>query len=273
MTRLGELGLSGYEERAYRALLSLGHAPAGEVATASGVPTGRIYDVLNGLAARGVVGVRETEPRTYEAVRPEVAVEHLLAERREELDARAERYETIAAEVTGDLAATTPSESRFWAAPLGSDAAIGLVGELFDTATTEIVSTMSVPYGRAAWDRYATEMESFVEHVDPALEVRTLITPAVLETAPAPARQEVVDGLADVAVRVTSELPVSVDLVDEERACLHVPHPTDPADRFGIIEVRDADLVADLAGVVADAWAAGTPLDEALDGATGSSAT
>ncbi len=273
MTRLGELGLSSYEEQVYRSLLGLGHAPAGDVADASDVPQGRVYDVLNGLAARELVHVRDTEPRTYEAVSPEIALDRLLDERREDLQAREARYEAIAAEVTADLAATVPSESRFWAAPLGSDEAVGLVAELYDAAESTVVSTMSVPYGPATWEAYAAEMDAFVEYVGEDLAVRTLVTPAVIETAPADARQQIIEGLGTVDVRVATALTISVDLIDDERACLHVPHPIDPAERLGVIEVRDDGLVADLGAVVEAAWAQATPLDAVLDDATEPSAS
>lgn len=268
MTRLGELGLSSYEEQVYRALLSLGTASAGEIADASEVPEGRIYDVLNGLAARDLVSTRETEPRTYEAVPPEVAVDRLLAERWQELDARAERYEEIAASVSVDLAAMTPAESRFWTAPLGSDAGQTLVGEVYDRADSEIVSAMSVPYDRAAWDRYAAEMEIFTERVAEDVTVQTLLTPRVVEAVPDAARESLAAELADPPVRVSGDLTVSVDVVDGSTVCFHVPHPIDASERLGVIEVADPSLAASLESVLADAWEAATPLSDVLEGPT-----
>lgn len=43
---LEEAGLSPYQADAYAALLELGSASASEIATTSGVPQPRIYDVL-----------------------------------------------------------------------------------------------------------------------------------------------------------------------------------------------------------------------------------
>lgn len=272
MTKLGELGLSSYEEQVYRALLSLGRAPAGDVADASDVPSGRIYDVLNGLATRDVVTARETDPRTYEAVPPEVAVDRLLADRQQELDARAERYESLASEVSADLAATMPAESRFFEAPLGSEAGRTLVSELYDRADHEILSAMSVPYGRAAWDRYAEEMALFAEHVEDDLTVRTLVTPRVLAAVPDGARESLSAALSAPPVRVSSDLTVSVDVVDGSTVCFHVPHPVDPSERLGIIEVEDASLAASLESILAEAWAVATPLADALDGQFGADA-
>ena len=50
------LGLSGYEARAYLALLALGRARPPEVAKAARIPAQRVYDVLRSLAALGLVG-------------------------------------------------------------------------------------------------------------------------------------------------------------------------------------------------------------------------
>lgn len=268
MSRLGELGLSSYEEKSYRTLLSLGRATATELAEASGVPKGRIYDVLNGLAARDIVRAIETDPRSYEAVAPDVAADRLLAERRCELAERAERYEDLAAEVGPDLAATMPAETRFWTASLGSDEAISLVGDVFEAADGSVFSVMSVPYGEAEWERYAAEMEAFVECAGSAVEVRTLVSPTVLSAAPASGRESVIDGLGEVSVRVASGLNVSVDLVDGEAAYLHVPHPTDASERLGFIEV-EGSLVETLSAVLAETWDRATPLDVALDDASG----
>lgn len=272
MSNLGELGLSSYEEKSYRTLLSLGRATATELAEASDVPKGRIYDVLNGLAARDIVRPIETDPRTYEAVAPDVVADRLLAERQRELDERADRYEALAAEVGPELATAMPAESRFWTAPLGSEEAVSLVGDVFDTAEGTVFSAMSVPYGEAAWDRYAAEMAAFVEYAGTDVEVRTLVSPAVLSAAPASGRESVIDGLGEVSVRVASGLNVSVDLVDDAAAYLHVPHPTDASERLGFIEVQDGSLVETLSAVLTETWDRATPLETALDGASGSPA-
>ncbi len=50
------LGLSGYEARAYLALLALGKARPPEVAKAARIPAQRVYDVLRSLEAMGLVG-------------------------------------------------------------------------------------------------------------------------------------------------------------------------------------------------------------------------
>jgi len=266
MSDLGELGLSSYEEKSYRTLLSLGSATAQEVSAASGVPMGRIYDVLNGLDARDIVITQSTEPTRYAAVDPETAVDRLLAERRRELDAKAERYESIAEGIGPELAATTPAESRFWTAPLGSDAAVSLERDLFATAGDTVRSAMSYPYADAPWERYEPEVAPFYEVVDEGADVRLLGHAAMLDAASPAALDRVADAPANVSVRVATDLETTFDVVDGNELTFHVPHPTERGERLGVIHVRDESMAGRLADVFDRAWEAATPLSAVREG-------
>jgi len=265
MSKLGELGLSSYEEKAYRALLSLGSATARTVSAQSGVPQGRIYDVLNGLTARDLVRSTGTDPTTYTAVDPETVSERLLAERRRELDARAERYADVAAEVGPELAADRPTESRFWTAPLGGETAVTLCGEVFDEAADRVRSAMARPYAAAPWERYEPEVEPYFETAGDAA-VQCLVHASMLEGAPPAAREYLDAG----EFRVTTDLGATFDLIDDERVCFHVPHPLERGERLGVIDLHDADLAARLADCFEAAWADAVPLADVLDGDAGS---
>ncbi len=61
------VGLNTYEAKAYLAILRLGSASPLKISTVSGVPRGRIYDVLKSLELKGLV-YRSGE--AYKAVRP-----------------------------------------------------------------------------------------------------------------------------------------------------------------------------------------------------------
>ena len=266
MSDLGELGLSSYEEKVYRTLLSLGSATAQEASDASGVPMGRIYDVLNGLDARDVVRSQSTEPTRYVAVDPESAVDRLLAERRRELDAREARYEGIAEGIGPELAATKPAESRFWTAPLGSDTAVSLERDLFASAGETVRSAMSEPYAAAPWERYEPEVDPFYETVDSGVDVRLLVRAAMLDAAPAAAIEGVADAPANVSVRVTPDLETTFDVVDGNEVTFHVPHPIERGERLGVIHVRDESMAGRLVEVFDRAWAAATPVSAVVDG-------
>lgn len=66
-------GFTEYEAKAYVALVGLGIATAREICEISGVPQGRIYDILKLLAAKGYIGIQEGSPTYYKAEDPEMA--------------------------------------------------------------------------------------------------------------------------------------------------------------------------------------------------------
>lgn len=65
------LGLNRYEAKVYMTLLGRGPLKALEIAGISGVPRGRVYDVLRSLEAKGLVNRRDHE---YGAVHPRRAL-------------------------------------------------------------------------------------------------------------------------------------------------------------------------------------------------------
>ncbi len=74
VNQLRRLGLSGYEVKAYLALLEVGGGTAKEVAEAAGVPESRIYEVINSLIEKGWAVAERGRPIRYRPQDPEVAV-------------------------------------------------------------------------------------------------------------------------------------------------------------------------------------------------------
>lgn len=82
---LVDLGLTGYEANAYVALTRREHATAAEVARIARLPRQRVYDVLDGLVARGIVTVTSGRPARYAARAPEEALGQLLDQQHAQL--------------------------------------------------------------------------------------------------------------------------------------------------------------------------------------------
>ncbi|MFA5331009.1 MAG: helix-turn-helix domain-containing protein [Methanoregula sp.] len=59
-----------YEAKTYLAVLRIGRGTARQIGEAAGVPPGRIYEVLKGLAERGFVSIEEGSPTFYRAEEP-----------------------------------------------------------------------------------------------------------------------------------------------------------------------------------------------------------
>lgn len=70
--KLQLLGLNKYEANAYQAIVDLGESKSHQVSAKSGVPYGRIYDVLNSLESKGLIRLILKKPKTFVAVDPEL---------------------------------------------------------------------------------------------------------------------------------------------------------------------------------------------------------
>jgi len=261
MSDLGDLGLSSYEEAAYRALLQLGRATASDVAETGDVPKGRIYDVLNGLAARDIVRAHTgSEPRRYEAVHPDEAVDRLLAERERELAAERDRYENLADSVSTELSRTVPVEGQFWEVGLGADDAVAAMGEQFDRADDRLYSVVGPPYGESAPEAVRRETEAYADLVAGDVEARLLTTPELVAANPTEALVDALDSAEGFAVRTTSTIDLTFDVLDGEEVYLNAPAPFTPGERVGAVVVRDSEFASRMEARFEEAWAEAEPV-------------
>ena len=80
--------LNTYETKIWLALLKKGTATAGEVASISGVPRSRAYDILESLEKRGFVIVKLEKPIKYIGIKPRIILEKLKNNVRKEAEER-----------------------------------------------------------------------------------------------------------------------------------------------------------------------------------------
>ncbi len=87
--------LNIYEVKIWTALLSRGIASAGELADISGVPRSRCYDVLESLEKKGFIIMKIGKPIKYLAVEPEVILDRVKKNIREEANELTAQFEGI----------------------------------------------------------------------------------------------------------------------------------------------------------------------------------
>ena len=80
---LAELGLSMNESKAYVTLIEHGKLSASEVCSRSGVPYGRVYEVLEGLVHRALIVVVPEKTKKYAPASPDAFLE--LIDKKEEI--------------------------------------------------------------------------------------------------------------------------------------------------------------------------------------------
>ena len=107
-TRLrSTLGLNDYEVRAYLALLRRGRGKPVDIARWSGVPLGRIYDVLRSLEAKGLVVRVERE---YEPLDPRASMARIAARIVDEAERKAREIRALATVLEEAMKAPKPGE-------------------------------------------------------------------------------------------------------------------------------------------------------------------
>ncbi|MBO4248208.1 MULTISPECIES: TrmB family transcriptional regulator [unclassified Halomicrobium] len=262
MTELGALGLSSYEEKVYRTLLLTGAATATELSEASGVPKGRIYDVLNGLEARKVVRLQSSDPKQYVAVEPEAVVDRLLAERAHELREEWRHYRERAAAVRTNVLPTPPTESSFWLGSLGSEEMQTALQEHTRTAEEFVHGIVGTPYENATWETLQREWEAFFEGASADLTVQLLVSEKVALTLPETFDRLIADQSGDVAVRTLPDVGLSFDVVDGIGTTIDIPHPVAADDRIGVLGIKDSEIVEEFERHFQRLWAGAAPLVE-----------
>jgi HTH-type transcriptional regulator, sugar sensing transcriptional regulator len=148
--QLQRLGLTSYEARAYVALTGRDSFTAAQVARVAGLPRQRIYDVLGSLVQRGLAAARPGNVVKYAPTEPGLALELLVATRREELRelerGAAATMQTLTAAYAAGRQQTDPLE---YIEVLRDPGAINArFGELQASVKREILVFTKPPYAR-----------------------------------------------------------------------------------------------------------------------------
>jgi sugar-specific transcriptional regulator TrmB len=99
MKELEELGLTGNETKVYLTLLRLGSASVGNITEESGVHRRNVYDAIERLVKRGLVGhVIKGKIKYFEAANPESLL-HILEDEKNILDGKMESVSSILPEL------------------------------------------------------------------------------------------------------------------------------------------------------------------------------
>jgi len=265
MASLRDLGLSEYESQTYRTLLDHGPTTAKELSNASGVPMGRIYDVLNGLESSGLVRSQAaSRPKKYVAVEPDTALDRLVAARKRELDQQAERYEAVAADLVGDLDAAAVDE-QFWTAAVGPEETVDLLLERLSAADGRIRHVAGLPSVQVDLGVVGKRaLEAFEAALDRGVTVSVLIDPALLDTVSDDLNEAYANrlqGRDGYEARASTAIDGTFTLVDDVEVCIEVPNPLDPGETFAMIDFKDAAFADDARNVFDRQWAESTPLD------------
>jgi len=266
MASLRDLGLSEYEARAYRSLLRTGPTTAKELSRTSEVPMGRIYDVLNGLEQHRLVRSQAAgRPKKYVAVEPEVALDRLLASKKEELNAKAKQYESVVDTLVDEMDSGEPVDDQFWTAAVGPDETLDLLCERISAAEDELIYVAGSPASgidlQEASSRLTTQLEAAL---DRGVDIELLITPSVVTKIPernVAQHHNQLEEYDNFAVRTLDTVDWTFTLIDRIEVCIAVPNPMDPNQSFAMIDLKDTAFTGDLREEFQTRWEQAEPFD------------
>ncbi|MEF8842498.1 MAG: helix-turn-helix domain-containing protein [Haloarculaceae archaeon] len=263
MADLRDLGISEYEARTYRSLLETGPTTAKELSRVSDVPMGRIYDVLNGLEGADMVRSQSaSRPKKYAAVEPTTALERLLADKRRELERKADQYEGIVEELQEELETAEPVEETFWTAAVGPAEVVDLLVERLAAANEQVVfvlSTYTEQFFEAQVDGVDDLiLDELVAGLDRGVAVRLLMRPDLVPLLPesiGTRYRESLSGHDRFEVRTSGNVSGTFALIDRGETVIEVPHPLDAEEVFGMIALTDRGFAGSVRTEFEPRWA------------------
>lgn len=261
---LTDLGLSEYESRVYRTLLKIGPTTASELSTASDVPMGRIYDILNRLDTTGVVRTQNTtRPKKYAPIKPQIALNRLLAHKRSELQTELDAYESTVSNLTEQLTTANPIDEPFWTVAIGPTETIDLLVDRLAVATDELIMVVPTPSSHIdlgnVSNRIATQLTRALQR---GVTLSILIAPALLDAVPDDVHdryEHLIETHEHFNVRIDENITGSFTLIDRTEVCIEVPNPLVPDESFAAIDLTDPQFAANVHDEFRPRWANATP--------------
>ena len=259
MTDLRDLGLSEYEASAYRALLRTGPATAKELSEASGVPMGRIYDVLGSIEAQHLVRSQAaSRPKKYVAVEPDTALDRLLEDRKRELAEKADQYENVVAELQHDLEHPAEPADGFWTAELGPEDTIDLLLERLDAADEHILMISgAISSSFDLGDVGGQVIEHLVEALERGVTVWMLIDEELERGLPPDVTERYATAIVEYEgfdVRVNETIDGNITIIDRAEVCLELSNPVSPDESFAMIDLQDSSFASEVRSAFEDTW-------------------
>lgn len=247
MKALEELGLTSYEAKTYHTLLSIGISDAKEVSLQSGVPWGRIYDVLGTLEGKGLVESQSSRPKQFIPAEPRIALEILLELKNREI----ELLKDSAARIESELNAAyqiPEEESMFWNVAVGHEMERKILEKMVEAKEELIVYTELQKFSMPSEDEI-TKLKAVFQHLlQNGVKIRFLFALKEMELP-----EEFSLFLASFAglqekvqVRVTSQITNCFDIIDGEKVFLKVPNPINPKEYFAAIYVWQKHFAVEL---------------------------
>lgn len=271
LEKLRNFGLTKYEADVYLTLLRTGSADANVIASTSGVPLGRIYNILSSLQEKKMIHAQETRPRKFAAVEPSTALKYLLDAQSFKLQQASMRFSELAAELEKELLGIKPSprNKQFWTAALGSEETRDIIIEQINQVNEEMCLTIGYP----EFSKYLPSKniekndtrKALLRALERGVQFRMLIDRSI--NYPDMAKDKTVRSISrylgkSLLCRTITFTSTLFDVIDDDKVNLKISSPVKKEELFAIVHVRDKKLAAEMKKHFEDMWERAEPLKQ-----------
>lgn len=269
LEKLRKLGLSGYEAQAFVALLKLGDAEAGEIASRANIPMGRIYNVLSNLEEFHLIRIQDTRPKKYVSVEPAVALPRLLMNKQEEFKRASTELDELVNDLTSELAGIKPKRSTktFWTVAIGENS-IDLLRECIIGARKEVLFFMASRKTserlkhKIQIDKLPGVLNAIHDALEKGIDVKAILNKEV-DFSEVEGSSTVRDLIMHMGTgfncRLAAVPATPFHIIDRENVMLEMLNPLDPDELFALINIKDAQLAQELTNKFFTIWEKAQP--------------
>lgn len=264
---LTDLGLTNYEERCYTTLLKRGTLAARDLSRLSGVPYGRIYEVLRSLESKGIIGSTGGRPQKFFATPPDVAVNKLVESKSQELE-KLRKDADILINNLSRIHQQVAENELMWKVAIGETLYESYFSFLRDTKF-EFLGYMDVHEGinKIEFEKLLRRYGRIVsELAKKGVKMRFLIGIETKDIFLNTLKEfsSTLSFLVQGEVKLVSLLPYPFSVLDGEKVILKVLNPINPSDFLSAIYLRDRNLATSLRERFMTLWQTAEPIDLGL---------
>jgi sugar-specific transcriptional regulator TrmB len=258
--QLTRLGLTSYEAKAYLALLRRDSSTAAQAARLANVPRQRIYDVLASLVDKGLASTRPGQVVKYAAIAPELALERLVSDQREQLEDLERETAALIEELSPAFHAGQEQDNPLEYIEVLRDRRA--INERFDELQAgikrEILVFTKPPYATPPQEEVVGLEVTRTHQARSVYEFSVFDDPDVAEGV-----RRFVDAGED--ARFVPELPLKLVIIDESIVMFGMEDPVAGSSELTIMVVDHPSLASILKIAFNTVWEQGLTFDEAYE--------
>jgi len=243
---LKALGLNSYESKVFLTLCERGAMDGKTLSKISGVPLGRIYDVLRDLEHKGAIYVQNSRPKIYAVPDVERAIENIMRSKVEEIQKEIGEMKVLAEELKKELRPRRKEESirTFWSLAMGIERGIDLITQKLEgvqKSLLNVISPSEVQIFHSGRKKFARVVANLSER---EVEIKLLATLEIAEKFNHPIPE----------MRVVDELPLPFTVLDDREVLIKVENPAKRDELLGALYMNDRKLVESLREFFMELW-------------------